>query len=40
MGKVSMGPMLQTLGLALIVVRDDEQSPHKTGASEGSTSER
>ena len=23
MGKVSMGPMLQTLGLALIVVRDD-----------------
>lgn len=24
MGKVSMGPLLQTLGLALIVVRDDE----------------
>lgn len=24
MGKVSMGPVLQTLGLALIVVRDDE----------------
>lgn len=24
MGKVSMGPILQTLGLALIVVRDDE----------------
>lgn len=24
MGKVSLGPMLQTLGLALIVVRDDE----------------
>lgn len=25
MGKVSLGPMLQTLGLKLIVVRDDEQ---------------
>lgn len=25
MGKASMGPMLQTLGLALIVVRDDAQ---------------
>jgi hypothetical protein len=25
MGKVSMGPILQTLGLAFIVVRDDEQ---------------
>lgn len=25
MGRVSMGPMLQTLGLALIIVRDDEQ---------------
>jgi len=25
MGKTSMGPMLQTLGLALIVVRDDAQ---------------
>lgn len=25
MGKVSMGPILQTLGLSLIIVRDDEQ---------------
>lgn len=25
MGKISLGPMLQTLGLTLIVVRDDEQ---------------
>jgi hypothetical protein len=25
MGKLTMGPVLQTLGLALIVVRDDEQ---------------
>ena len=25
LGRVSLGPMLQTLGLALIVVRDDEQ---------------